>query len=73
MFCFGLQSIARFINTNAPYFNTGIGWRVKENFPETFKSQYEKNKTRPQAQFLPRQASQPVNNIMSSNQSNCTT
>ena len=22
MFCFGLQSIARFINMNAPYFNT---------------------------------------------------
>ena len=22
MFCFGLQSIARFINTNASYFNT---------------------------------------------------
>ena len=44
MFCFGLQSIARFINTNAYYFNTQLGWRVKENFPETFKSQLEKNK-----------------------------
>ena len=24
--------------------STHIGWRVKENFPETFKSQLEKNK-----------------------------
>ena len=24
--------------------STNIGWRVKENFPETFKSQLEKNK-----------------------------
>ena len=35
MFCFGLQSIARLINTNASYFNTH-GLRVEENFPETF-------------------------------------
>ena len=35
MFCFGLQSIARLINTNASYFNTH-GLRVDENFPETF-------------------------------------
>ena len=34
MFCFGFQSIARFINMNASYF-THIGWRVKETFPET--------------------------------------
>ena len=41
MFCFGLQSIAHFINTNVSYVlqRTCIGWRVKENFPETFKSQ----------------------------------
>ena len=39
---FGLQSIARFINTNASYFD--IGWRVKENFPDTFKSRLEKIK-----------------------------
>ena len=42
MFYFGLQSIARFINTNASYFNIQLGWRVKENFPETFKSQLQK-------------------------------
>ena len=35
MFCFGLQSIARLINTNTSYFNTH-GLRVEENFPETF-------------------------------------
>ena len=34
MFCFGFQSIARYINMNASYF-THIGWRVKETFPET--------------------------------------
>ena len=39
MFCFGLQSIARFINTNVSYFKS---WRVKENSPETFKSQLQK-------------------------------
>ena len=43
MFCFGLQSIERFINTTRPTL-THIGWRVKENFPETFESQLEKNK-----------------------------
>ena len=36
--------MARFINTNARPTSTHIGWRVKENFPETFKSQLEKNK-----------------------------
>ena len=44
MFCFGLQSITRFINTNASYFDTHIGWRLKSNFPETLKSQQEKNR-----------------------------
>ena len=43
MFCFGLQSIARFINIDVSYFNTH---RVesKKNFPETCKSQMEKNR-----------------------------
>ena len=44
MVCFGLQSIARFINTNVSYFNTHTSWIVKDNFPETFKSQQGKNK-----------------------------
>ena len=34
MFYCGLQSIARFISTRPT--STRIGWRVKENFPETF-------------------------------------
>ena len=42
MFYCGLQSIARFISTRPT--STRIGWRVKENFPETFKSQREKIK-----------------------------
>ena len=42
MFCFGLQSIARFISTRPT--STRIGWRVKENFPDTFKSRLEKIK-----------------------------
>ena len=40
MFYCGLQTIARFISTRPT--STRIGWRVKENFPETFKSQREK-------------------------------
>ena len=43
MFCFGLRSIARFINTDASYFNTHR-LESEEKFPETFKSQLEKNK-----------------------------
>ena len=43
MFCFGLQSIARLINTNASYFNKHR-LESEGNFPETFKSQLEKNK-----------------------------
>ena len=37
MFCFGLQSIARFelASTRTHPSSTHIGWRVKENFPET--------------------------------------
>ena len=38
MFCFGLQSFARFINTNASYFNTHR-LESEGNFPETFISQ----------------------------------
>ena len=38
VFCFGLQSIARFINTNGAYFHTH--WlEAKVKFPGTFKSQ----------------------------------
>ena len=33
MFCCGLQWIVRFINT--PPTQTRIGWRLKENFPNT--------------------------------------
>ena len=48
MFCFGLQSVACFIkNMNTSYSNRHrleSDMRVKENFPETFKSQQEKNK-----------------------------
>ena len=43
MFCFGLQSIARFINTKASYFNT-LRLESEGKFPETFKSQLEKIK-----------------------------
>ena len=43
MFCFGLPSIARFINTKASYFNTHR-LESEGNFPETFKCQLEKNK-----------------------------
>ena len=44
MFCFGLQWIsARFINMDVSYFNTNR-LESKKNFPETFKSQMEKNK-----------------------------
>ena len=39
MFCFGLNNI----NTNAPFFNTHR-LEAEVNFPETFKSQLEKNK-----------------------------
>ena len=45
MFCFCLQSIARFISpssTRTRPTSTHIGWRVKGHFPETFKSQLEK-------------------------------
>ena len=42
MFYCGLQSIARFINTCPT--STRIGWRVQDNFPETFKSQRKKIK-----------------------------
>ena len=56
MFCFGLQSIARFISTNSSYFNT-----------HTFKSRWSEyglgRYSRPRAQFLPIRTSQPVNNI----------
>ena len=43
MFCFGLQSIRTLHQHERVLYNT-VGWRVKENFPETFKSQLEKNK-----------------------------
>ena len=44
MFCFlGLQSIVRFINTNAAYFNTPR-LEAEVQFSLTFKSQKEKNK-----------------------------
>ena len=44
MFCFlGLQSIVRFINTNAAYFNTPR-LEAEVEFSLTFKSQKEKNK-----------------------------
>ena len=42
MFCCDLQSIARFIKTRPT--STRIGCRLKENVPETFKSQEERNK-----------------------------
>ena len=54
MFCFGLQSI-RASSTRTRPTSTHIGWRVKENFPETFKSQWKK--------LLPDPGSQPVNNV----------
>ena len=41
MFCFGLQSIARFINMDVSYFNTHR-LESKKNFPEAFKSQIKK-------------------------------
>ena len=34
MFCFGLQSIARFINTNVSYFTTHR-WESEGKFPKT--------------------------------------
>ena len=40
MFCFGLQSIARFINPTRPTSTHSL--EAEENFPETFKSQWEK-------------------------------
>ena len=42
MFCFGLQTIGRYINSNASYFNTHR-LEVEEKFSETFKPQLEKN------------------------------
>ena len=42
MFCCDLQSIVHFIKTRPA--STRIGCRLKENFPETFKSQEERNK-----------------------------